>query len=90
MSETVKSPCVGCKFAVWNKTSNGRLHPDKQGRCTWQPPVVALPYWMSDVKRAIEEKAKRQALGHGAFVYRDEVTAGRHGWQCDVREEATP
>lgn len=32
---SVKSKCEGCKHAAWNKTVNGRLHPDKSGRCTW-------------------------------------------------------
>lgn len=26
--------CDDCKYAEWNRTKNGRLHPDKQGRCT--------------------------------------------------------
>lgn len=25
--------CDDCKFAEWRKTSAGRLHPDKSGRC---------------------------------------------------------
>lgn len=28
------STCDGCKYADWKKTSNGRLHPDKGGKCT--------------------------------------------------------
>ena len=28
--------CMDCKFAQWKRTSNGRLHPDKSGRCTWE------------------------------------------------------
>ena len=25
--------CDDCEFAEWNRTSNGRLHPNKGGRC---------------------------------------------------------
>ena len=27
--------CNGCLYAEWKRTSNGRLHPDKMGRCTY-------------------------------------------------------
>ena len=27
--------CDKCKFANWKRTSNGRLHPDGTGRCTY-------------------------------------------------------
>ena len=27
--------CTGCIYAEWKRTSNGRLHPDKSGRCTY-------------------------------------------------------
>jgi hypothetical protein len=26
--------CETCKFAEWKRTANGRLHPDKSGKCT--------------------------------------------------------
>jgi hypothetical protein len=26
--------CDNCIFADWQRTSNGRLHPNKQGKCT--------------------------------------------------------
>lgn len=41
--------CMTCKFAVWSKTKNGRLHPDGDGRCTWKVPVFAVPiaFWFS-------------------------------------------
>lgn len=28
--------CEGCKFANWERTSNGRLHPSGMGKCEWQ------------------------------------------------------
>lgn len=40
------STCDGCKFADWKKTSNGRLHPSKEGKCSRliaYPPDLRLP-----------------------------------------------
>lgn len=39
--------CDTCMYADWKRTSNGRLHPDKTGRCgfVWNPPP--LPYAFS-------------------------------------------
>ena len=40
--------CDGCIYAQWQRTSNGRLHPNKTGRCTFAVKVPALPaafYW---------------------------------------------
>lgn len=31
--------CDDCKFANWYRTSNGRLHPNKAGRCTFSKKV---------------------------------------------------
>lgn len=28
--------CKDCKFASWQRTTTGRLHPSGDGRCTWQ------------------------------------------------------
>lgn len=45
--------CDDCKFASWERTSNGRLHPGKSGRCTRlsiHPLDMTLPaafYWVS-------------------------------------------
>lgn len=39
-------PCDDCKFAKWNRTTSGRLHPNKMGRCEWVflPPLVPKAY----------------------------------------------
>ena len=42
--------CVGCKYADWNRTEAGRLHPSGDGRCEYpwtQPPLPASMYWIS-------------------------------------------
>ena len=38
------TPCIGCKYANWQKTSNGRLHPNGEGKCTYVfPDMPVLP-----------------------------------------------
>lgn len=42
--------CIGCKYADWKKTSNGRLHPSGDGRCryAWKaPPLPAAFYFIN-------------------------------------------
>jgi hypothetical protein len=31
--------CNGCALAEWQRTTSGRLHPSRVGRCTWTMPV---------------------------------------------------
>jgi hypothetical protein len=43
------NPCLTCKYADWNKTAGGRLHPDGYGRCTYPIPELIIPkvfYWI--------------------------------------------
>lgn len=35
--------CDDCRWAGWKRTSNGRLHPDKSGRCKKEVKVPELP-----------------------------------------------
>ena len=28
--------CRSCRFASWQRTKTGRLHPSQSGRCTWE------------------------------------------------------
>ena len=39
--------CDDCMYAAWKRTSNGRLHPDKTGRCTfaWIPPPLPKAFY---------------------------------------------
>lgn len=39
--------CDTCKFADWKRTSNGRLHPNKSGKCTfvWTPPPLPKAFY---------------------------------------------
>ncbi len=40
--------CDDCGLAGWKRTSNGRLHPDKSGRCRWtyQVKLPSAFYWI--------------------------------------------
>ena len=41
--------CTDCKYALWDKTETGRLHPSGGGRCKYPYKVPALPqafHWM--------------------------------------------
>lgn len=43
--------CDGCKYAKWEKTASGRLHPNKKGRCMYPVKTPILPitmYWMHE------------------------------------------
>lgn len=35
--------CMGCKYADWQRTSNGRLHPSGDGKCTYPYKLPQLP-----------------------------------------------
>jgi hypothetical protein len=35
--------CTYCKWALWSKTTNGRLHPSGDGRCKYPYKVPELP-----------------------------------------------
>lgn len=37
------SGCLTCKYADWQKTASGRLHPSGDGRCTWKMPEIKIP-----------------------------------------------
>jgi hypothetical protein len=46
--------CTTCRFASWDKTASGRLHPSGDGRCTWEVPSINLPiafYFVGSVDR---------------------------------------
>ncbi len=43
--------CDQCDHAEWKRTANGRLHPDKTGKCRkaveWKAPALpACSYWI--------------------------------------------
>lgn len=41
--------CNGCRYARWDRTKAGRLHPNGYGRCQYKWEMPALPasmYWI--------------------------------------------
>lgn len=53
----MKHPCETCKFADWERTSNGRLHPGGHGKCTWKK-KIQLPesFWDFSLRSVIDSK----------------------------------
>lgn len=43
MPNTPEHLCLTCGMVNWNKTANGRVHPNGQGRCAWTPPYIPTP-----------------------------------------------
>ena len=42
--------CVGCKYAKWEMTKAGKLHPSGRGKCTFEVKIPQLPAcrsWLS-------------------------------------------
>jgi len=35
--------CIGCKYAEWDKTKAGRLHPSGDGRCKYKIVMPVIP-----------------------------------------------
>lgn len=72
--------CERCRFALWDKTSNGRRHPSGDGRCTWTKTfriagsahIVGLPAYQSNAGRPFTAAGGRihratKANGNRAF-----------------------
>ena len=41
--------CMGCKYAEWDKTKIGKLHPSGNGKCKYPYQIPDLPnsmYWI--------------------------------------------
>ena len=44
--------CTGCKFAKWQTTKAGKLHPSGDGRCEYKwvcPPLPAAMHWFRHI-----------------------------------------
>lgn len=68
--------CLDCKFALWEHTTAGKLHPSGDGQCQYQwkmPPLPAAMYWISTPQPtggAINRK--RDHKDHCAYFTREE------------------
>lgn len=66
--------CVNCKYAEWNKTASGRLHPSGDGRCTYpykMPPLPQSMYFVSEPRPCGGTISRREELkDHCAYYSR--------------------
>lgn len=81
MTDLVRSPCVGCRFAEWERTANGKLHPDQSGRCTWRPKIEPMPWWTASEKLQLAQLGDYRIDRCDVYSYDIDAT-------CDAREEA--
>lgn len=75
--------CMGCKYAEWERTVVGRLHPNGEGRCTCPykiPPLPASMYWIgSPSYGGCFIKRKETFKDHCSYYVRIEsITGGEH------------
>lgn len=70
--------CLGCKWAEWEKTKAGKLHPSGKGKCKFPyalPQLPAAMYWLGDsAPIPYGGKINRQAINdkHCAYYLRAE------------------
>lgn len=81
MTELVKSPCIGCRFAEWERTKNGKLHPNKLGHCTWGSKMSPMPWWAEIQKQQLARLASVE-------IDRCDMHQDNRRATCDAREEA--
>jgi len=72
--------CMNCKYADWERTAAGRLHPNGDGKCTAPINLPQLPkafYWYGSLP-----------LGGGGFISRKmiEKFEGCQRWQREGRK----
>jgi len=79
MTTLVKSPCIGCRFAEWQRTKSGALHPNKLGHCTWRPKIEPMPQWAAYVKRQLSQLTYN-------WIARDDMAPRDWSATCDARE----
>jgi len=44
--------CTGCKYAKWDITKSGRLHPSGKGACQYKFKIPVLPeclFWLGGI-----------------------------------------
>ncbi len=65
--------CLSCKFAVWERTLAGQLHPSGEGKCTWRMPGILLP-------KAFYYIGKESPKPMGGHINRNEQTKECDAW----------
>jgi Holliday junction resolvase-like predicted endonuclease len=64
--------CDSCKYAEWNRTSNGRLHQNKMGKCTLKK-TLKIP---ASAEYYVKQRCKTGTLDFvvdGGFIERGHV-----------------
>ena len=64
--------CDGCKYADWQRTANGRLHQNKQGRCAFKysiPPLPQSRYFIGGTPEAYGGQIERGRVLKDHCVY---------------------
>ena len=88
--------CLGCKYAEWNRTKTGALHPSGDGRCTfpWKmPPLPASMYfvgWMDgDTPSGGCINRRKELYAHCPYFNREspEVLCRKHGGRAVKESE---
>ena len=79
-----KGECFGCRFAQWKRTTDGRLHPDGTGRCTWKLPYVPKAAAYQWIGRPYSERPDEPSVS-GGYLNRRDLTFD----ECEVYEPST-
>jgi hypothetical protein len=69
--------CLSCKFAKWQRTQAGRLHPSGGGRCGWAMPHIPIPaafYWLG-------HRENNQPQPSGGYIKRHEPRRNCPTWE---------
>jgi hypothetical protein len=80
------SVCANCKFAEWDKTASGRLHPSGGGLCKW---TVSIPFARHSVVYSIRSDIRGDRLvlrGTRIERWKSRFTIGEE--MCAVKEPA--
>ena len=67
--------CKGCKYADWQRTAAGKLHPSGDGRCKypWKMPLLpASMYWLGSARPSGGRISRRENFeDHCPYYTRD-------------------
>lgn len=74
--------CTKCKYAKWDRTKTGRLHPSGDGRCEYPYKMLELPasfYWVGPMssrgyiyKPSGGSINRQEELAHHCIYYTEE------------------
>lgn len=55
--------CTGCKYAQWDETTTGRLHPSGNGKCKY-------PWEMPELPQAFHWIGRSAPTPYGGYINR--------------------